>query len=33
MLNPANAGARKVGGIWFFRAWRIRVSFCIARAS
>lgn len=23
---------RKVGGIWFARVWRIRVSFCIARA-
>jgi hypothetical protein len=23
--------ARKVGGIWFARAWRLRVSFCIAR--
>jgi len=22
---------RKVGGIWFARVWRIRVSFCIAR--
>ncbi len=24
-------GARKVGGIWFLRAWRFRLSFCIAR--
>jgi hypothetical protein len=23
---------RKVGGIWFARVWRIRVSFCLARA-
>lgn len=26
-----NTGARKVGGIWFFRLGRIRVSYCIAR--
>lgn len=24
--------ARKVGGIWFARIWRVRVSFCLARA-
>jgi len=24
--------ARKVGGIWFARAWRLRVSFCLSRA-
>ena len=29
----ANAGARKVGGIWFARAGRIRVSFCISSKS
>lgn len=23
--------ARKVGGIWFFKLWRLRVSFCVAR--
>jgi hypothetical protein len=26
----ASAGARKVGGIWFARAGRIRFSFCIS---
>ena len=29
----ANAGARKVGGIWFARAGKIRVSFCISSKS
>jgi hypothetical protein len=24
--------ARKVGGIWFTRIWRLRVSICVARA-
>lgn len=24
--------ARKVGGIWFARIWRLRVSFCLSRA-
>lgn len=24
--------ARKVGGIWFARIWRLRVSFCVANA-
>lgn len=24
---------KKHGGIWFMRVWRIRVSFCITRAS
>lgn len=33
MFNRANYGRRKVGGIWFMRAWRIRISFCIARAA
>lgn len=28
-----NTSARKVGGIWFVRCWRIRVSFCLARAT
>ncbi len=28
-----NAGARKVGGIWFMRAGKIRVSFCISSKS
>lgn len=23
---------RKVGGIWFARIWRLRVSFCVSRA-
>lgn len=31
MFNPINFAFRKVGGIWFARAWRVRVSFCIAR--
>lgn len=31
MFNPGFA-ARKVGGIWFIRAWRLRLSFCIAKA-
>ena len=22
---------RKVGGLWFFSVWRIRVSFCVVR--
>jgi hypothetical protein len=26
----ANAGGRKVGGIWFMRAGRFRFSFCIS---
>lgn len=34
MTQPAiNASARKVGGIWFFRLGRFRLSFCVARAS
>lgn len=28
---PRRLSARKVGGIWFFRAWRLRLSFCVAR--
>lgn len=31
LLNPSEASIRKVGGIWFMRAWRIRISFYIAR--
>ena len=26
----ANAGARKVGGVWFARAGKIRFSFCLS---
>ena len=26
----ANAGARKVGGIWFMRAGKFRFSFCLS---
>ena len=29
----ANAGARKVGGIWFMRAGRIRLLFCLSSKS
>lgn len=29
-FNRPQANIRKVGGIWFARAWRIRISFCIA---
>lgn len=32
MVNPINYRRRKVGGIWFIRFWRVRVSFCVARA-
>lgn len=31
ILETCRPAARKVGGIWFARAWRVRVSFCIAR--
>lgn len=31
MFNRPDYRRRKVGGIWFMRVWRIRVSFCIAR--
>ena len=31
-FNRPRANVRKVGGIWFARAWRLRVSFCIAKA-
>lgn len=31
-FNHPRANVRKVGGIWFARVWRIRVSFCIAKA-
>ena len=31
MFNAPNFCRRKVGGIWFIRLWRIRVSFCLAR--
>jgi len=32
MFNPIRFAARKVGGITFIRFWRVRVSFCLARA-
>ena len=31
-FNRPQAGLRKIGGIWFARVWRLRVSFCIAKA-
>jgi hypothetical protein len=31
MFNHPRFAARKVGGLWFVRMWRIRVSFCLVR--
>ena len=31
MFNDPKYSRRKVGGIWFVRLWRIRMSFCLAR--
>lgn len=31
MFNHCNFACRKVGGLWFIRFWRVRMSFCLVK--
>jgi hypothetical protein len=32
-IAPTPPFCRKIGGLWFIRFWRIRVSFCLVKAT